>query len=149
MHVEKWAEWLTLLRVRAKPQHISVGIFHLHLVRPGIVRGWMADLGPAFAIFRRKRVSVADSDPGPGSRMPLILLAQEEMTAATGDRGETGASLPIDLETECVHVICDAGRHARHAEDRSGAVEGIRKKERRWLHAMMLAKTQRSEAVAN
>src|ERR1035441_6584867 len=58
----------------------------------------------------------------------ILILRSEggaaDSCALAGDRDGT-PSIPIDLETQCVHVILDAGRQAGHAEDRSGAAECV------------------------
>jgi hypothetical protein len=64
-HVEPFARWFACLRLGAESQHVAVKIFHLHLVRPRIIRGCVPDFGSGGSILVQQRIGVVNSNPRP------------------------------------------------------------------------------------
>jgi hypothetical protein len=62
VHIHEWAVRLIFLRVGAEEQNVAIGIFHLHLVRPWIIGGRVAEFGAAIAQFGGESFGVFYAD---------------------------------------------------------------------------------------
>src|SRR5690606_22798109 len=98
-HVQPFAGGRAFLLLGAEPQYVAVRILHLHLERPRIVRGCVANRNAAREKIGVERLRVAHADPDPATGMALVSFAQEKPDAAAPDRGESGF-LPFDGEPE-------------------------------------------------
>jgi len=81
----------------------------------------MPDFCSLAAILIVERLDVSDADPDPRTGISLIALAQEDAAAVARNRGDVPRILPIDFESEHVHIIVDAGFEVLDPKDRDRA----------------------------
>jgi len=85
VHIEPFTDGEARLSVGAQGEHVAIEIFALHFAGPGVVGGRIGDFGaPAFAFFE-EGFQVADADPDPRARIPLVTFAQEGVATIARD----------------------------------------------------------------
>src|SRR5690242_7469365 len=102
---------------------MSIWIFDVHLIRPGIIPGRWSDLGPARLVFLVQRGDIFHPDPHPGARRSLTTLAQIDAGPVAVHGGkELGAPFGAP-EPENIAIVPEARRHALHAKNGVGMLE--------------------------
>src|SRR5262245_45627430 len=108
---------LTGLWIGSKPQHIAVGVFKLHLIRPGAIPRLLPHLQAARPPLREQRV-VLEPDPNPSRRFPRLDLRKHNAPLIPRHR-TYDLACPIELEAKHVDVVLLAPLHVAHRQDRN------------------------------
>src|SRR5262249_10944812 len=125
-------ERLARLWLGSEAENVPVGIFHLHLQCPRVVRGRVANLSAGGTVLLVKSLHIFDAHPDPGPGLALAPLTEVDAGAVAVHGGKVvGAPVRV-LKSQHVHVIAKADRHVLDLEDWGAAFESRSQSDCSW-----------------
>ena len=102
--------------LRSKPDDMSVRVFHVHLVRPGIIPRRHPNLRSTGLILREQCIDVFHTDPHPRARRSLPSLAKIYFSSVAAHRSKELAPIR-GSESKDTDVVLDSRAKVIHAQD--------------------------------
>src|ERR1035438_3636998 len=122
VHIQPRSPRLIIFAVRPEAQNVPVQVFHLHLKRPFVIGGRVANLRAGGNKLLMQRLHISSINPHPTPWLSLDPRAQKQTGFAARDRCEKRflafREFPVDPESKLVNVVVNACGDIVHAKDR-------------------------------
>src|SRR4030095_9316504 len=110
-------------RIRPEPKHVAVRVSDLHFAGPRKVLWWLENLSAALFVLFVQRLDIIDTEPHPGSGMPLVTFGQVDVRPIPSDARKVVATPLGVAETQSVDIVAEAPLHIGDAQYRIGVLE--------------------------